>query len=729
MASTTPLNELTENFFMCSVCLNQFKEPKLLPCLHRYCRDCLNTVIQASQDGTVKCPLCQQDYVIPENGVDDFKSDFHMKSMLEFVNLQKSFEYEKVKQCVSCSENTKVFAYCFKCRDFLCDPCYMVHVNSQMFTEHQTHILKLDNVEARNLTLEKLRTLTEDPKCHIHMKKEAKLCCCTCRHVPVCIICIHSKHKGHDLQDVSELATSERELLKPTLAELNKHKDKLYDLPKKIETTLQKLNENAEKKTQKLINQHQKQTQKINDQLEECTKVRTRGLEEIESRRRNKEGQITINLKVELSQVREKYDKIRKNMKRHYDDEYEELNLKCDKTESALITELDNLNGCLKDLITTKDLRVKKNKDELKEMSDYCDTIIKRYENFTATTSSILAPKNDWTYAQCIPDIRAACEPLIEEMKKGYPQLEYLSDFIISDITKFTKNNATIVQQEDSVVDIAGIKATNWSINGITSSGDGNIVITGMASTGYSHITVVNRKVEIQRQEKLKNDLGMSNALRYCCSLSKFKVITVCKSDNIGIYDVRDGAFSKKKICDVITKWPFDRYVKCVTTYSESHIIVGTNSRCVYVLTDQLIYSHMITLPNVIDGAFDITVHRGNLLVCSNYSDEAYAVTMEESESKLMYEFPKPDLDEYDWNSFSVCTDKNEFIYMLWCTRILHQRRCILVQYSQDGRQLLTRTVDNDASCVTNLERDGTEELLLATKTTGKLYTYCLEVT
>ncbi|XP_071853836.1 uncharacterized protein [Apostichopus japonicus] len=719
MASTTPLKDLAENFFLCSVCLNQFREPKLLPCLHRYCRDCLNTVIQASQDGTVKCPLCQQDCVIPENGVDDFKSDFHMKSMLEFMNLQKSFKNENVKQCVSCSGNTKVFAYCFKCRDFLCDQCYMVHVNNKMFTDHQTHILKLDNVESRNLTLEKLITLTEDPRCHIHMKKEAQLCCCTCRHVPVCVVCIYSKHKGHDLQDVSVLANSERELLEPKLAELNKHRDKLYDLPNKIKTYTQKLIENAEKKTQKLKNQHKKQTQKINDKLDECDEVRKNGLKDIESMRRDTDGQITKQLEEELNQVRGKYDKIRKKVKRQYDDKFEEFNQKCDKTEGALISKLDSLNVCLKDLITTKDLCVKTNKDELKEMADYCEKIIQRCENFTATTSSILASKDDWTVAQCFPDIRAACEPLIKEMEKEYTDLELLSDFVISDITEVIKDNFTIAHNEESVVKIEGKETEDMLISGITSSGDGNFVITGKASGRDSHITLVNRKGVIQRQEILKNK-GNIREWRYCCSLSEFKVITVCDSE-MGIYDVRVGSFDKETSIDVNSEGPRRRQVSCVTTDPvNNHIIVGTYSRDVYVFTDQLNYSHKFTLPDVLNGALDITVHRGNLLVCCSGSDRAYAVSMEETKSKLMYKFTKPGLDRC--LPCSICCDKNDFIYVLWITNINRPERGILVQYSQDGRQLLTkRTFYEDVTYVTPLEEDGTV-ILVIIALTKKLY-------
>ncbi|PIK42954.1 hypothetical protein BSL78_20197 [Apostichopus japonicus] len=197
---------------------------------------------------------------------------------------------------------------------------------------------------------------------------------------------------------------------------------------------------------------------------------------------------------------------------------------------------------------------------------------------------------------------------------------------------KAIKESVTIAQHEESAFNIVGIEAKDWSINNIACSGDGNFVITGMTSKLYSHITVVNRKGEEKRQDKISN-MGKFFAWRYCCPLSKFNVITACKSD-IGIYDVRDGAYSKKNICDVITRWSSDQYVSCVTTDPvKNYIIVGTDSREVFVFTDKMKYSYMFTLPDVIDAPHDISVHRGTLLVCGNLCDRAYAVTMEESES------------------------------------------------------------------------------------------------
>ncbi|XP_071854799.1 uncharacterized protein [Apostichopus japonicus] len=319
MASSTPLTDLSEILFVCFVCQERSRELKF----HMYFTNRL------------KCPLCKQEFVIPKEWVDNFKTDFHMNSVLQFIQLKKSFE--ELKRCFVCHKDIKVSAYCFKCRDYLCKQFYKVQVSSKMLTDLKTYILSLDNIEAKNMTLDKLTSLMEEPRCHIHDKKEAQLCCSSCRNIPVCSACTYHKHKGHDLHNVTEIAERERKLLKQELAELNKYKDQLYELPMKIQITQQKLNENAMKKTEGFINEHQQQTHKIKDQLAECTKERKRGLEDIGSRKRDNDRQITLNLKKELRQVREKYDKIRKTANQEYDNESEELINKCDETEGALL--------------------------------------------------------------------------------------------------------------------------------------------------------------------------------------------------------------------------------------------------------------------------------------------------------------------------------------------------------------------------------------------------------
>ncbi|PIK47145.1 putative tripartite motif containing 13-like [Apostichopus japonicus] len=591
-----------------------------------------------------------------------------------------------------------------------------------MLTDHQPHTLKLDDIETKKLTLDKLAALTEDPMCDVHVNENAKLCCSTCGNLPVCVICTYSKHKGHDLHDVTELAKNERKLLEPKLAELNKHKVKLYDLPKKVKDTTIKLKESVVNVTESVKKQHKEQAHKIKDKLAEVTNVRERGILSIENLRKVEDNQTSSNFEKELNQLREKYDNIRKTTKWKYDDKCKGFKEYCNRIEEQLSRKVESLDLNLKNLTTKKELLAKRNEDELKEISESCEQIINRYENFTITSSSVLSSNDDWTDVQCIPDIRAACEPLIEEMKKEFPDFTSLYVFPISDITKVTFDDVTETKHEEPVIDALGIKGKRRWINGIASSGEGHFVITGIESEGYTHITVINKKGEVVRKDQIQNQRSRSFALRYCCSLSNRTVATACLRDEVSIYDVHSGVLSKRNISDVISDWPHDRFVSCVAFDPlNSHIIVGTGSRYMYVFDDQLRYSHTITLPDVIKYSYDITVHRGSLLVCDSIGKRVYAVTMK---GNLIYELMKAFLDVGDWIPTSVCTDKNDLIYMLWSTYFSGKQRCILVQYSQNDRRLLTkREVDGEASCITILEVDGTDKLLIATNESIKLYT------
>ncbi|XP_071817039.1 uncharacterized protein [Apostichopus japonicus] len=728
MATWSPFMEgLTENFFNCPVCLDQFNEPKLLPCLHRYCNDCLRKFIQASHDRTIECPLCKQRCSIPKDGLDDFKTDFHMKSMLEFIELHKSFEKKDLKQCVSCLKDVVCSAYCFRCRDFLCNECYKVHISSKMFTDHQPSTLKLENMAAKNLTMEEIAAMTEDPRCHFHIKEPAKLCCGTCQNEPVCLVCTHGKHKGHDLIDVTDLAQKERTLLNRNLAELSMHKTKLYALPEKVRMTLVKLDENVTNKTKLLTSQHQEQANKIKDKIAECKDEREKGAADIENRRGCEKREITVKHEEEMYRLIMRHQENMKSADVKYDQELEEFKENCQEIEGEFFKKLGKLDSNFKTLTTAKDILTCQNKNECEEILNKCKQLIKRFENLTATSSSILACNDDWTDAQCLPDIRAASEPMIEEMKQEYPELESLSDFVISDITKVISDKVVITESAESVVDLERIKAKGYMINGMTISSNGNIVMTGMVSQEESHITVTNMKGEIFNQNVLNRNKRFGfQAFRYCCNLSGFNVITVCIPDEIGIYNISDSSYPKKNIGDMVKPWPTGRYVRSVTTNpANNEIIVGTNSREVYVFDYQLNYSHTIVLPDVIKESYDITVHDGNLLNCDYEGETSYAVTMVTSGTKVLYKFTKPNISGADLGPYSVCIGIGGFIYMLWDDD--GELNTVLTQYSRDGRQLLTTMpVDDDASYITTSVEDGKEKLMIGTLISGKTYIYGL---
>lgn len=93
-----------------------------------------------------------------------------------------------------------------------------------------------------------------------------------------------------------------------------------------------------------------------------------------------------------------------------------------------------------------------------------------------------------------------------------------------------------------------------------------------------------------------------------------------------------------------------------------------------------------------------------------------------------MPEFIKPDLDGRDWEPSTVCTDKNGFTYTSWKSCILNEKRFILLQYYRGDRRVLTEIpLDSDSNCMTTIEQDDGEFLMvvtLETRNTAHLQTH-----
>ncbi|PIK41347.1 hypothetical protein BSL78_21797 [Apostichopus japonicus] len=230
MASSTVLQDIEDKFLQCSICLDQLKEPKVLPCIHRYCKECLDSLLQRN-NGIISCPDCREEHLVPNEGVDGFKTDFNIKNITEFIQLQDSLKNKPLQMCIGCAKKQVITTYCFKCNDFLCQGCHDYHMTSTMFKDHRPHVIGLGEIESRNLTIEKLALFKEVPKCHMHSEKLSELCCKTCHYVPICMACgIFGRHKGHDLYEVNALAESERAGLVNKLSTLTRYKDSIYEM-------------------------------------------------------------------------------------------------------------------------------------------------------------------------------------------------------------------------------------------------------------------------------------------------------------------------------------------------------------------------------------------------------------------------------------------------------------------------------------------------------------------
>jgi tripartite motif-containing protein 56 len=64
--------------YICSVCWDTFKFPKLLPCKHTFCLSCLHEFLEGLQDkSNLVCPLCREPCYVPEKGFSDFPTNYY----------------------------------------------------------------------------------------------------------------------------------------------------------------------------------------------------------------------------------------------------------------------------------------------------------------------------------------------------------------------------------------------------------------------------------------------------------------------------------------------------------------------------------------------------------------------------------------------------------------------------------------------------------------------------
>ncbi|CAB4021643.1 E3 ubiquitin- ligase TRIM71-like [Paramuricea clavata] len=174
----------------CKICKKRYEDPKLLPCLHTFCKACLEQSVE-THDGALHCPVCPAEIGSSEySGVEKLQSNFLVSNLLQAIDLKQGLSS---KQCESCEEGVTASSRCFECSDFLCGNCVEAHKRVRFTKTHR--VVAIKNLDAD--------AMVKSPTCATHVQEALKMYCKQCKK-PVCRSCILSEHDEHLLISLKE---------------------------------------------------------------------------------------------------------------------------------------------------------------------------------------------------------------------------------------------------------------------------------------------------------------------------------------------------------------------------------------------------------------------------------------------------------------------------------------------------------------------------------------------
>ena len=195
----------------CRICLEPYKQPRLLKCFHVYCEQCLQRLVRGEQEGqSLPCPQCRQVTPLPVGGVSKLQGAFYIHYLFDVQDALKKVSSSEQTMCDKCKKREAV-AFCRTC-GFVCGFCKETH---QYWDNLKTHeFIDLDALTGDVTTLVPL--LKKTLFCSRHQKKEVDFYCETCDEL-ICRDCIVRVHRDHQYDLVPESFAKQEKVIVDSL--------------------------------------------------------------------------------------------------------------------------------------------------------------------------------------------------------------------------------------------------------------------------------------------------------------------------------------------------------------------------------------------------------------------------------------------------------------------------------------------------------------------------------
>ena len=205
----SPLEKIAQQV-ICPICMEIYRHPKALSCLHTYCKECVQSLVhRRSTDQEIVCPQCRADIPVTGNNVENLPTVFFINELIDIYNAMKQASDNVEIACQNCSEG-KAVAFCQSCDEkglFICAKCEGAHKQMKVFADHK--VVSLTELKQGSLIhLPSKKTPTYS--CSKHNGELKKLYCFTCSQLICrdCTLVDHPKDSGHKYDFVNSVASA-----------------------------------------------------------------------------------------------------------------------------------------------------------------------------------------------------------------------------------------------------------------------------------------------------------------------------------------------------------------------------------------------------------------------------------------------------------------------------------------------------------------------------------------
>ena len=141
-----------DGILTCSNCHQHYKDSKLLPCSHFYCRACLDLILsQSAYPAELSSPSCQMKVPLTNGQVTSLPDAPLESSMVEAMDRLKHLGLNQSPKCSLCAcanEEASSKAFCVGCMNTLCEQCIPIH--NRLLDTH-TEVTPCNDIQIRTI--------------------------------------------------------------------------------------------------------------------------------------------------------------------------------------------------------------------------------------------------------------------------------------------------------------------------------------------------------------------------------------------------------------------------------------------------------------------------------------------------------------------------------------------------------------------------------------------------